>query len=338
MRVLAVTNLYPTSEHPESGAFVKAQVGGLEREGHQVRVCFVNRKAEGASVYLKLRRLLGAAFEAGVPDLVHVMYGGVMAERALAAIGNLPVVISFCGSDLLGERLSGILRRCVSQVGVIASRRAARRAGGIVVKSRNLEAALPADVARDKVRIIPNGVDLEVFRPMDRNECRRLLGWPLETFQVLINVSSGDPVKRPGLAKAAVERLAARYQVPAELRELRGVFHREVPVWLNAADAVLLTSAHEGSPNIIKEALTCDRPVVSVEVGDVAERIRGIEGCHLAAPEADALARCLHLVRIGPGRVEGRGRMGELSVERAAQRVGELYEWVLERRGVVPTA
>jgi glycosyltransferase involved in cell wall biosynthesis len=207
-----------------------------------------------------------------------------------------------------------------------------------VVKSRNLEAALPADVARDKVRIIPNGVDLEVFRPMDRNECRRLLGWPLETFQVLINVSSGDPVKRPGLAKAAVERLAARYQVPAELRELRGVFHREVPVWLNAADAVLLTSAHEGSPNIIKEALTCDRPVVSVEVGDVAERIRGIEGCHLAAPEADALARCLHLVRIGPGRVEGRGRMGELSVERAAQRVGELYEWVLERRGVVPTA
>ena len=78
---------------------------------------------------------------------------------------------------------------------------------------------------------------------------------------------------------------ATRLGIDAEMHHLSGVPNDHVPIWLNASDVVLLTSLHEGSPTIIKEALACNRPVVSVDVGDVRERIRGVDGCFLARPD-----------------------------------------------------
>src|SRR4030095_2056880 len=94
-------------------------------------------------------------------------------------------------------------------------------------------------------------------------------------------------------------------------------------------DVVLLTSLHEGSPNIVKEALACNRAVVSVDVGDVRERIEGIEGCYLALPEASDLAAKLRLCHAGPSRVAGRIKMQDLSLEHIARRLTEFYEDVL---------
>jgi len=115
------------------------------------------------------------------------------------------------------------------------------------------------------------------------------------------------------------------------MHELRGVPHLQVPVWLNAADVMLLTSLHEGSPNIIKEALACNVPVVSVDVGDVGEQIQGIEGCHLALPTPDDLAPKLLLVHAALRRVAGRAKMQELSLERIALRLREFYSELLEQ-------
>src|SRR5262249_36868175 len=139
--------------------------------------------------------------------------------------------------------------------------------------------------------------------------------------------SAGNPVKRPGLARDAVEA-TKRLGINAEIHQLSGVAHNEVPVWLNASDIVLLTSLHEGSPNIIKESLACNVPVVSVDVGDVRERIQGIEGCYLALPEPGDLATKLSLVYAGPRRVPGRVKMQELSIERVALRLKEFYKEV----------
>ncbi len=137
-----------------------------------------------------------------------------------------------------------------------------------------------------------------------------------------------DPRKRLDLAKAAVE--AANHSgVRAELHQLRGVPHEEVPTWLNASDVVLLTSLHEGSPNIVKEALACNIPVVSVDVGDVRERIQGIEGCYLAVPEPRDLAAKLQMVHAGSRRVVSRVKMQELSLERVALQLKEFYSEVL---------
>jgi teichuronic acid biosynthesis glycosyltransferase TuaC len=328
LRILAVTNIYPTPQAPFSGTFVEQQIRGMRQIGLDVDLMFLDRAKQGMRVYLGLGRQIRARIVSYQPHLVHVMYGGVMANEVTRAIADRPTVVSFCGSDLLGEPLSGIRRKLLARYGVIASYRAARRTCGIVVKSKNLQDALPEDADRSKVRIIPNGVDLERFRPLDQDECRERLGWGARRFHVLFPTNSGDPLKRPELAKAAVE--AANHSgVQAEMHQLQGVPHAEVPIWLNASDVVFLTSVHEGSPNIVKEALACNVPVVSVDVGDVRERIQGIEGCYLAAPELGDLAAKLQMVHAGPRRVVSRTKMQELSLERVALQLKEFYSEVL---------
>jgi teichuronic acid biosynthesis glycosyltransferase TuaC len=123
----------------------------------------------------------------------------------------------------------------------------------------------------------------------------------------------------------AVNRLG----IDAEIHYLRGVPNSEVPVWINASDVMLLTSLHEGSPTIIKEALACNLPVVSVVVGDVRERIQGIKGCYLALSDPGDLANKLRLVHDGLRRVDGRIQMQEFSLERVALRLREFYSEVL---------
>jgi teichuronic acid biosynthesis glycosyltransferase TuaC len=324
LRILAITNMYPTPQAPSSGTFVEQQIKGIRQIGCDVDIMFLNRARKGMGVYLGLGRQLRARMTDYQPDIVHVMYGGVMADEVTRAVSDMPTVVSFCGSDLLGELLSGFVRRLIAGYGVVASHRAARRACGIAVKSKNLQDVLPDDVDRSKVRIIPSGVDLERFKPLDRDKCRRRLGWSGNCFHILFPTNSGDPCKRLDLAMAAVE--AANHSgVQAELHQLRGVPHEEVPIWLNASDVVLLTSLHEGSPNIVKEGLACNIPVVSVDVGDVRERIQGIDGCYLASPEPTDLAAKLLMVHAGPRRVMGRIKMQELSLERVAIRLKEFY-------------
>ena len=176
-----------------------------------------------------------------------------------------------------------------------------------------------------KVRIIPCGIDLERFTPLDRQACLNRLGWAADRFHVLFPSNAGNPVKRPALAGAAVAA-ANRLGIPAEIHYLRGVSNAEVPLWINASDVLLLTSLHEGSPTIVKEALACHLPVVSVNVGDVEEQIRGVEGCHLASADPDALAARLLAVHARARRLSPAAKIQELSLERIALRVKRFYD------------
>ena len=329
MRILAVTNMYPTPLVPVSGTFVEQQIKSLKQIGLDVDVVFVNRAQAGMRVYLTLGRKIRYRVAKFHPDIVHIMYGGVMADEVTRTIQDRPTVVSFCGSDLLGETLSGSVRKLISEYGVLASYRAARRATGIVVKSKNLKNALPTCVRHSKVRIIPNGVDFERFKPLDRDQCRNGLGWDPNTFHILFPANSGDPVKRPKLAQAAVNSFQ-RMGIRAEIHYLRGVPNNEVPVWLNGSNVLLVTSQHEGSPNIVKEALACNLSIVSVDVGDVSERVGGIEGCYIALPDQNDLAAKLLLVHAGKGKVSGRDKMKEFSLESIAGQLVTLYSEVLQ--------
>jgi glycosyltransferase involved in cell wall biosynthesis len=244
--------------------------------------------------------------------------------------GLPPVVVTFHGSDLLGENLSGPWRKLISRYGVYCSRRAARKAHGVVVVARHLLDALRGAVSLEQVKVIPCGIDLERFRRMDPIVCRQRLGWPAGISHVLFATSAGDPVKRPWLARAAMEHLAAD-GIRAELHLLSGIPNSDVPVWINASDVLLLTSKHEGSPTIVKEALACGVPIVSVDVGDVGERIDGIKGCYLASAEPADLALRLRWVFERSRRLDCRGRLEELSCEVTAGKLKEFYGEILGR-------
>ncbi len=327
MRVLAITNMYPSEEFPGRGAFIYEQVQSLIAVGLKVRVLFIDRRREGPSTYYHMGSRLRAALREFAPDVVHVMYGGVMADQVMRHYHARPMLVTFHGSDLLGENLSGWARKLISRYGVWCSKRAATTADGIVVVARNLLPVLPRGAFKAIVRVLPCGVDLERFKPMDGLACRRQLGWPNDTFHVLFASSNGDPVKRPWLAKAAVAEAVTR-GIPAELHQMTGVPHAEVPLWLNASDALLLTSLQEGSPTVVKEALACGLPVVSVNVGDVAERLESIEGCHLALPTATDLADKLCLVHRRGERLDCRAQIQGLGVRNIARRLQACYELV----------
>ena len=328
MRVLAVTNMYPTPQAPGLGTFVEQQVEGLRRLGLTVDVLLVDRVQDGMWVYLGLGRRLRARIEHFQPHVIHVMYGGVMADLVTRAVTDRPTVVTFHGSDLLGEHLSGVVRHWLARYGVRASRKAARQAGGIIVVSKGLRDALPEDIGTSKVRIIPCGIDLGRFKPLNKRACQSQLGWDVDRFHILFPSNAGNPVKRPELARAAVEA-ATHLGIPAEIHYLRGVTNTDVPVWINASDVLLLTSLHEGSPTIVKEALACQLPVVSVDVGDVHEQIDGIEGCYLAQAEVSDLAAKLGMV-FRASRTVASGRIKDLSLERIGLRLKQFYDDLLD--------
>ena len=156
----------------------------------------------------------------------------------------------------------------------------------------------------------------------------QITGWSPTQKHVLFGAEPWRPEKRFALARAAMDQLGMDHD-GVQLHVLDGLPHEAVPSWLNAADVVLITSIHEGSPNVVKEALACNVPVVSVDVGDVRERLEGIEGCFIAASSPDDLAAKLKQVLERGRRIDARDRARELSSDRVAARLRRIYEELL---------
>ncbi|MGH7528141.1 MAG: glycosyltransferase [Gemmatimonadales bacterium] len=260
-------------------------------------------------------------------DLVHAQFG----QSGLVALPKrVPLVVTFRGSDLLGIVRDEDGRRTIpGRMLQQASRLVARQADAVVVVSEHMKASLPAGV---EATVIPSGVDLSLFRPLPRDEARRRLGLPADKALILFAGRPSQARKRFQLATEAVEVL--RRRMPAELIVAWGIPHHDVPWYMNAADAMVFTSMQEGSPNVVKEALACDLPVVSVKVGDVPERLAGIEGCVLCADEQpETIAAGLRQVLERGGRVNGRVAVQALDENLQTARLIELYRSVLRRCG-----
>src|SRR5207244_10822597 len=159
----------------------------------------VDRQAEGPMAYYRLPSKVGRAVIEFEPDAIHVMYGGVQADQIVRRHHVRPLVVTFHGSDLLGENLSGCVRKIISRYGVYCSRRAAKAADGVVVVARHLVGALNGAATADKVRVIPCGIDLERFKPLDPLACKHRLGWDPKSFHVLFASSNGDRVNQQWL-------------------------------------------------------------------------------------------------------------------------------------------
>ncbi|AWB28356.1 glycosyl transferase [Halococcoides cellulosivorans] len=239
-------------------------------------------------------------------DLVHANYG--LTGPAALAQPIRPVVLSLWGSDLHGW------------VGRL-SRACARRADAVVVMSD----AMAADVGTDAF-VVPHGVDRATFRPMPREPARRAVGWPADAANVLFPYSPERPVKDFPRAQRIVERARREADRPIDLQTIDGVPHDRMPLYYNAADALLITSTHEGSPNSVKEALSCALPVVATDVGDVRERVAGVTPSTVADSD-DALVAGL-LEAIDAGRSNGRAAIGDLGRDRMAAELEAIYRRV----------
>ncbi len=324
MRVLVVTAMYPTPEKPTWGTFVKEQVDSLIEAGVDIDV-FAFDGNGSAWNYLKASLTLRGILSEKPYDLVHAHYG--LAGAAAIMQSNCPVVITFHGSDLLGE--VGIHKKYTlgGKIKTGISRGAALCAAERIVVANLLKTKLWPKSAVT----IPMGVDLSLFKPMSRFEARERLGYSQEKQLVLFVANPNNQVKRFDIAREAVS-LLQEAGFNAELLPLYNIPHNQVPLYMSACDVLVLTSMHEASPCVVKEAMACNLPVVSVNVGDVAERIDGVQGCFLCERTPQDVASKLRQVLEYGYRPDSLSRISELSLPNIAKRVLVVYEKVLLSR------
>jgi glycosyltransferase involved in cell wall biosynthesis len=150
------------------------------------------------------------------------------------------------------------------------------------------------------------------------------LDLPLDKSFVLFAANPDNPIKRYTLAKEAVALLKSRFDV-----ELVVVFrapHEQMPLYMNACDVLILTSAHEGSPTVVKEALACNLPIVSVDVGDIRSQIERINGCVLCSDcSAETIASGLAEVLQVHDRIRSRSSISALNSATIANQIINVY-------------
>ncbi|MEQ8659909.1 MAG: glycosyltransferase [Gammaproteobacteria bacterium] len=318
LKVLTITNMYPEPERPAWGVFIKSQVDSLVAQGIETDVMVI-RGYRGRAEYLCAIPRLWRRLRSGDYDLIHAHYGlsGLVARMQR----RLPVVVSYCGNDLYGHADAAGRQTLQSMPLMWLQRLLARCVDRAIVKSRAsadlIAAAAPV--------VIPNGVDMTRFRPLPRDECRATLGLARDATYVLFPYAIDRPRKNHPLFSAALAQLASRHGINALPLVVHDVPNERVPLYLNAADVVMLTSFWEGSPNVVKEAMACNTRVVAVDVGDVRELVGGETGYAVCGFDAVELADALATVLATPAKTAMRARMQALSSAAIAARVIDVY-------------
>lgn len=322
-RVLVITNLWPTDSDPGYGSFVQAQMESLRPLGVEFDTLFIDGRASRWN-YLRAVSQMHALLRKRRYDLVHAHFGlsGWVARCQL----RLPVVVSFMGDDVLGRpRRDGSIT-AYGRFLQAASFLLARVVAAAIVKSAEMKSKLRLASAE----VIPNGVDLNAFRPVDRDEACRALGLDPANKYVLFPYDPAEQRKRYDLIQAAVKESQA--QIPAiEILHVRGVPRGRMPLYMNAANVLVLASIFEGSPNAVKEAMAVNLPVVAVDVGDVRELIGHTEGCYIVPREAKPMAEKIVEVCRRGARTRGREDIARLSIDKVAERVVAVYARVTKK-------
>ena len=327
MKILIVGNNKPGRFAP----FVEEQARALQLQGCDV--VFFGVQGKGIWGYLRCLPALKHAIKQHQPDLIHAHYGlsGLLANLQR----RVPVVTTYHGSDI---NKPNILR--FSKIAMRLS------AHNIFVSQRNVEIASLPDCLKKRSTLLPCGVNMTDDQLTSRAEARKALGIIDAAKIVLFAGAFNNMVKDPVLAQEAIDQCAKftnGLRVLNDLKdlndsaltlvELRGYTRAQVNQLMCAANCLLMTSKTEGSPQVIKEAMACGCPIVSVDVGDVAERVSGVEGCYVVSSrEPKDIANALQLAMAFEGKTNGRQRIIEMGLdnEQVAKRLVEIYERLLE--------
>jgi glycosyltransferase involved in cell wall biosynthesis len=247
-------------------------------------------------------------------DIVHVNSGVVAPLGVLQP--DRPLVMTFWGDDVLGYRLAGLQPKM--------TKFCATQSDYVIVRSQEMRDALPCDAS-----IIPSGVDLSKFEPMDQTEAREAVGWEPTGRHVIFPYHRGHTKKRYPVAKRTVEKVNEALDEPVRLQEVYDADHDEMSLYYNAADVLLLPSLREGSPNTVKEAMACNLPVVSTDVGDTRTRLGPVKNSYVCSTDSELVDAVVSVLETGD-RSDGREYVRDVSLERMADQILSIYDSLLE--------
>ena len=310
--------------------FIEEQIAALQQAG--VEIIRYGVTGKGIAGYLRELPALRRMIRTERPDIVHAHYGlsGLLANLQR----RVPVLTTYHGSDI---NKPSILR--FSKIAMRLS------AFNIFVSKRNVSIALSpnsliASRLQNRYALLPCGITIPKPWSEMQNQLVEQLTlnqwvqgvWSKDVKHVLFAGAFDNAVKDPELAKAAMNELE-KLGVKAELIELKGYSRDQVNALMYTCHALLMTSKTEGSPQVIKEAMACGCPIVSVDVGDVAERVSGVEGCYVVRTrEPKDIAEALQQAITFEGKTNGREKIIEmgLSNEQVAKRLIAIYEIIIQ--------
>jgi teichuronic acid biosynthesis glycosyltransferase TuaC len=322
MKVLFVSS---TNKKNDTGPIVKTQGEALRQIG--ITVDYFGIGGGGAGGYLRAATLLARHFHDNSYDIIHAHYG-MSAWVALLAGRHAPLVVSFMGDDILGSnRHGGAVKKIsllIARINILFSKWFFSHS---IVKSGEMLGKMN----HKKVSVIPNGINLGLFCPADKLSARNKIS--IEPAVKLITFIS-DPSREEKNYLLAAEAVKLINDQAVILLPVYNLNQSNLPDYYNAADLVLLTSFHEGSPNVIKEAMACNCPVVSTDVGDVRMVTGRTEGCFISSFDpADVSEKIMQAIifRVEKGQTNGRDRIIELGLdsETVAWQIEGVYKKVL---------
>jgi teichuronic acid biosynthesis glycosyltransferase TuaC len=321
--LLVITNMWPEPHRPAYGVFVERQVDALEDAGLRCQVLYLRgylgKTKYLLSVLMFARLTLSAR---GRYRLVHV-HGGEMALTARFFLTK-PMIATYHGDDVLGYRGDAGPISIRSRVRSFIVRSQAHLFTATVTQSREMHRRLPRRVQQTDT-VIPCGVDTTQFHPADRSDARRQLGWADDERIILFAATRPyEPRKRFDLARAAVGHAEAELG-PIRLAVADSQPPGSIPVMMNAADCLLLTSMSEGSPVVVKESLMCNLPVVATDVADVREMLEGVSPSAVCRHDPAELGAALVRVLEADRRSNGRDLRPELAQSTTVRELLRVY-------------
>lgn len=337
MRVLVLTNMYPTANYPFYGIFVQEQVESLKKEGVFVDVFFMNGRDNRLNYFFAVPRLI-KQLRFGHYDIVHShhTYCTYPFWTAKSILGlQIPLILTFHEAEAL--RPPELIPRDVDILSkLVYSRKikkwAVQRVDLLISVCKDLIEVLNF---RGKSTVKPPGVDLQLFKPLNKFECRRKLNLTKDKKMVFFPADIKNPKRHLQKGFSLMQSAFAMLRTDNILLITGGdISHQNMPLYMNASDVVVQTSNYEASPMIIKEAMACNVPIVSTDVGDTKTIVGGTEGCFVCEREARDIALKIGAALDYDKDTEGRARIRKLGLDlrQVARAIVNIYKETLREQ------
>jgi len=286
---------------------IKNQGESLKKENIDIE--YFTIKGKGIRGYLKSIPKVREYLKNSSYDIVHAHYW--LSAIVVSLAGAKPIVVSLMGDDVKAKRWF----RWIIYIFHYLSW------SNTIVKSKDMYQSLGIKA----VNIVPNGVDIDRFRPIQKDIAQQEVGWDSKKKHILFTSNPNRVEKNFKLAKDAFIYMNDKN---VELHYLKNIPNEKVPYYYNASDVIILTSLWEGSPNAIKEAMACNIPIVSTPVGDVEEVISKTDGCYLSSFDYKEFAFCIKRALEFGKRTRGRDEIQHLKSELIAKKIVDIYKGI----------
>lgn len=308
--------------------FIDRQLESLNTNGLNVYPLSIQSHKSRLN-YISKASLISSEVEKKKIDIVHAHYSYAAFTCGLRK--KTPLVVSLMGDDVYGRVGKGCKTKVINFINKQLLNRCSPQWDAVIVKS----AAMKDHIGHPRTHVIPNGVDFRVFYPLDPSWAKARLHLDKHADYILFGGNPNNPRKNYALAQQVLALV--RKKLPnISMIPLKDVAHKDVPLYLNACSCLLFTSHKEGSPNIVKESLACNLPVISVDVGDVAEQLRELPLCAVTPYDPHILSENVLQVLAKQRTADLRSKIRHLDIQHVAHEIINVYSQALNISATYP--